>query len=318
MDYAARKFKSKEKLVIESYYSPRLFTFEKIKGIIEFMTSEKKEDDKITRLEAKVSRLEKQKETYKQRCEKLKLQVLKKDELIKKLRLQLIKEGKTKEPPVKRIHRQYPELASNFALLCREWRLKTMNMRNTTMAIFRLIEPDDNGVVEFTEKDVNDYITYLRKLGKEEYLKNPTLSEYYEPYDSLVLFKHFKNIRKNLHINEGNYKFGNVMFDGEIIKPEQQTVVCSWDDLRNQKRGSAHPNDRVDITSFKGDDLVRERARRELKLSGTYDEQAVKDRIKYQADRYFGRDKITEQILSETEIAEDDDDLTINDFEEVK
>ena len=157
------------------------------------MTSEKKEDDKITRLEAKVSRLEKQKETYKQRCEKLKLQVLKKDELIKKLRLQLIKEGKTKEPPVKRIHRQYPELARNFALLCREWRLKTMNMRNTTMAVFRLIEPDDNGVVEFTEKDVNDYITYLRKLGKEEYLKNPTLSEYYEPYDSLVLFKHFKN-----------------------------------------------------------------------------------------------------------------------------
>lgn len=281
------------------------------------MTNE--QDKRITRLEAKVERLEKQKETLKQRCEKLKVANLKKDATIKKLQQQLIKEGKVKEPAVKRLHRQYPKLAKAFAVLCQEWSLKTMNMRNTSAAILRLIEPDDNGVVEYTEKDLIEYIEYLRRLGKDKYLANPTLSTYYEPVDSLILFKHFKMIRRNLHWDEVNYKVGKVTLNGMVIKPEQTTAVCSWEDLWHQKRGVAHINDRVKIEEFKGDDLVRERERRQLKLTGVFNEQAVRDRMKYQAERYFGRQKEIEQIVQDTPIMEeDDDDLDINDFKEVK
>lgn len=281
---------------------------------------------KIAKLEVKVARLTKQKENLKQRCDKLKDSNSKKDLTIKKLRQQLIEEGKVKEPPVKRLYRQYPELAEAIAFLCRDWHLKTLNTRNTTLAILRLLEPDDNGIVEYTEKDLLNYVHLLRKLGRVKYMQNPTLAEYYEPYDSLVLFKHYKMIRKNLlqwlnpkraRSEQLGFKTGDTTLNGVVLKPIKKTAVCSWEDLRNQKRGVAHVNDTVDIEEFKGDDLVRERERRQLKMTGILDEEAVRERIKYQADRYWGKDEIIEQIVQETPIVEDDD-LDINDFKETK
>lgn len=299
------------------------------------MTSEKqttliedKQTKKIRQLEAKVARLEQQKLNLKQRNENLKLRLLKKEEAYKKLQDKMAREGKITEPPVKRLHSLHPELAQALTLLCREWNLKTMNMRNTTMAILRIIEPDDNGIVEYTEQDVVNYISLLRKLGRVRYMQNPTLAEYYEPYDSLVLFKHYKMIRKNLlqwlnpkkaMSEQLGFKTGNTTLNGVELKPVKKTAVCSWEDLRRQKIGVAHVNDSVNIDEFRGDDLIRERERRRVKKEGSYDEQAVKDRIKYQADRYFGRDSTIEEIVKETPIIEeDDDDLDINDFEEVK
>lgn len=291
-------------------------------------TTEEKLAVKIIRLEEQINRLKTQKANLKQRNEKLKEQLLKKDMAYKKLQDKMQREGRVKEPPVKRIHSKYPDLAKEFSLLCREWNLKTMNMRNTTIAILRIIEPDDNGIVEYTEKDVINYITILRRLGRTRYMQNPTLSEYYEPYDSLVLFKHYKMIRKNLlqwlnpkqaKSEQLGFKTGNATLDGKELTPIKKTAVCSWEDLRKQRRGMSHVNDVVNIEEFKGDDLVRERERRQLKLGAVYDEEAVKKRIKYQAERYWGEDVVTEQIIDNTPIVEeDDDDIDINEFKEVK
>lgn len=295
------------------------------------MTSEKLFEDKqaktIKRLEDRIARLEKQKENLKERNERLKLQLAKKNDAYKKLEKKLVEEGKIAMTPVKRLYKQHPQLAQAFTGLCQEWNLKTMNMRNTTVAMFRIIEPDDNGVVEYTEQDLINYISLLRKLGRAKYMQNPTLAEYYEPYDSLILFKHYKMIRKNLlqwlnpkqaKSERFGFKTGFVELDGNVLEPRKTTAVCSWIDLRRQKQGVAHVNDSVNIEEFKGDDLVRERERRRVKLTGVYDEQAVTERIKYQADRYFGRDKLMEQIVEDTPIREDDDDIDLSEFKEVK
>lgn len=290
-------------------------------------TSEQKQAKKIEQLEKRIARLETQKSNLKQRIEKMKTQIAKKDLAYKKLEEKLKQDGKIKEPPVKHFHRNYPRLAQEFGTLCREWHLKTMNTRNTVMAILRIIEPDDNGVVEYTEQDVINYISLLRRLGRAKYMQNPTLAEYYEPYDSLILFKHYKMIRRNLlqWINPKRAKAeqlgfvtGDVTLNGIKLEPIKKTAVCSWNDLRQQKRGVAHVNDTVNIEEFKGDDLVRELERRRLKTGSIYDESAVKERIKYQANRYFGRDKLMDKILEDTPIVEDDDDLDISDFKEVK
>lgn len=297
------------------------------------MTSEKNDQmierqaKKISRLEEQILRLKTQKANLKQRNERLKEQLAKKEIAYKKLQEQLASEGKVKVPPVRRLHSLHPELAKSFSALCREWNLKTMNMRNTTMAILRIIEPDDNGVVEYTEQDLINYITVLRRLGRAKYMQNPTLSTYYEPIDSLILFKHFKMIRRNLlqwlnpkraNSEKMGYKTGNTTLNGIELEPVKKTAVCSWEDLRRQKRGVAHVNDTVDIEEFKGDDLVRERERRQLKLGSILDEKAVRERMKYQADRYFGKDEIMDKIIEDTPIVEDDDDLDISDFKEVK
>ena len=290
---------------------------------------EDKQTTKIRRLEEQILRLKEQKAKLKERNEKLKAQLAKKDLAYKKLQQQLVQEGKIKDPPVKRLHSRHPELAKAFSQLCREWNLKTMNTKNTTMAILRIIEPDDNGVVEYTEQDVINYITILRRLGRNKYMQNPTLAEYYEPYDSLVLFKHYKMIRRNLlqwlnpkkaQSEQLGFKTGNTTLNGIELKPIKKTAVCTWEDLRNQHRGVSHVNDVVSIEEFKGDDLVRERERRQLKVGGVYDEEAVRERIKYQAERYWGEDKITEQIINETPIVDedDDDDIDISEFKEVK
>lgn len=297
------------------------------------MTSEKNDQmierqaKKISRLEEQILRLKTQKANLKQRNERLKEQLAKKEIAYKKLQEQLTSEGKVKVPPVRRLHSLHPELAKSFSALCREWNLKTMNMRNTTMAILRIIEPDDNGVVEYTEQDLINYITVLRRLGRAKYMQNPTLSTYYEPIDSLILFKHFKMIRRNLlqwlnpkkaNSEKMGYKTGNTTLNGIELEPVKKTAVCSWEDLRRQKRGVAHVNDTVDIEEFKGDDLVRERERRQLKLGSILDEKAVRERMKYQADRYFGKDEIMDKIIEDTPIVEEDDDLDISDFKEVK
>lgn len=291
-------------------------------------TSEQRLTKKIEQLEKKVARLEVQKSNLKQRVDKLKTQIVKKDLAYKKLEEKLKQDGKIKEPPVKYFHRNYPQLAQEFGSLCREWKLKTMNTRNTVLAILRIIEPDDNGVVEYTEKDVINYITLLKKLGRTKYMQNPTLAEYYEPYDSLILFKHYKMIRRNLlqwinpkraKAEQLGFKTGDTTLNGIKLTPAKKTAVCSWEDLRNQKRGVAHVNDTVNIEEFKGDDLVRERERRQLKLGSAYDEKAVMERMKYQADRYFGKDSVMEQIIDSTPIVEeDDDDIDISEFKEVK
>lgn len=290
--------------------------------------SEDKQAKKIRRLEERIARLEKQKENLKERNERLKLRLAKKDEAYKKLEKKLAEEGKVSVTPVKKLYSLHPRLAEAFTHLCQEWNLKTMNMRNTTIAMFRIIEPDDNGVVEYTEQDLINYISILRRLGRTRYMQNPTLAEYYEPYDSLILFKHYKMIRKNLlqwlnpkqaKSEQLGFKTGYVELDGNILEPKKKTAVCSWNDLRKQKQGVVHVNDSVNIEEFKGDDLIRERERRRVKQTGVYDETAVVERIKYQAERYFGKDTIMQQIVDNTPIREeDDDDLDLKDFKEVK
>lgn len=304
-----------------------MFTFYAVRSIIVVMNSEnEKQAKKISRLENRVLRLEVQKENLKQRNDKLKERLAKKDLLIKQLQDKLAKEGKISQPPVKRLYSLHPELAKSFSALCKEWNLKTMNMRNTTMAILKLIEPDDNGVVEYTEQDIVNYITVLRRIGRSAYMKNETLRHYYDPYDSLVLFKHYKLIRKNLLLmlnpekaksEELGFRTDYVKLDGKVITPKQPTAVCSWDDLRNQKYREGHVNDSVDIGEFKGDDLIRERERRLIQKGGKYNEEVIKERIRYQADQYWHKNELIDQVVAETPIMEeDDDDISLEELEE--
>lgn len=277
------------------------------------MTNEKQQKE-IERLTNKVARLTKQVENLKKRNEKLKADLLKKTEAYKKLELKAVEEGKVKEPPVKRLYRLYPEVAEELARLCIEWNLKTMNMRNTTMAIFKIIEPDSHGVVEYTANDVLSYIRILRKLGRSHYMQNATLAQYYEPYDSLVLFKHFKMIRKNLFewlaplrakSEKMGYKVGNVTIGGVEIEPVQKTVLCSWEDLMKQKKGVLHVNDSADLKEFKGDDLIRERERRMISKTGLPPlRKGVEEIIEYQAKKYWDQKGSLEDIVNNTTIKE--------------
>lgn len=272
-----------------------------------------KRDLRIQQLEKKVATLTKQKENLKTKNANLKLRLEKQKISIRKLEEKLMDEGKIQEPPVKRIWRLHPEIGEAFTALCQEWHIKTLNMRNTSMAILRVIEPDANGVVEYSPKDVVYYINYLRRMGRSRYMANATLATYYEPSDSLVLFKHFKAIRRIVmgitnpvaaEAEKLGFKYAKTKIGGIIVQPETRTAVCSWEDLRKQKRGAAHVNDSLSIDQFKGDDQIRERTRREISKTGVeLNEQQVLESIRYLAKKKFGRD-IEMEALMQTEIKE--------------
>lgn len=300
------------------------------------MTSEKSNlktiqtlEAKLTRLQTQVLTLQRQKQNLKDRLQKqqsinvnsklkfkaqkqkLQLNIADWEAKYNQLKNKMVVEGQLQVSSVRKLYSVYPNLGEAFTHLCKDWNLKTLNMRNTAQAMLKLIEPDANGVVEYTEQDIVNYITLLIKLGRNRYMQNSTLAEFYEPYDSIVLFKHYKQIRKNLlqwldpkraQSERLGFKMGFVELDGKVLEPKKRTAVCSWTDLRNQKIGKAHVNDSVDIGEFRGDDLIRERERRRVKKTGIYDEQAVISRLKYQAKRYCSM----EQIIQATPIKEEE------------
>lgn len=279
-------------------------------------------DRKIEQLKKKVERLETQKANY--RAKYLKAKTAKEELMLKYKALERKKQvtGSAVVPPVRKVCSQFPELNSKLREFCKEWEVPTRNWRNTCNAILTLLEPDVNGVPpKYSEKDVVRFLTVLMKLDKtpkearRRYLQHPALATYYPLRDSYDLFKHYDKIRAILlewlnpsaaEVEKVGGKLRYATLNGVQIEPKVQTMVCSWEDFLQQRRGVSHPNDSSDISLFKGDDLIRERERRAIaKMGGTPNRSVVEEIIQYQAKKVAkpAKDEY-EDIINQTEIKE--------------
>lgn len=279
-------------------------------------------DRKIAQLKSRVERLEIQKANY--RAKYLKAKSDKEELMLKYKALERKKQtaGTVAIPPVRKVCSQFPELNSKLREFCKEWEVPTRNWRNTCNAILTLLEPDVNGVApKYSEKDVVRFLTVLTKLDKtpamarRRYLQHPSLATYYPIRDSYDLFKHYDKIRAIVlewlnpsaaEVEKVGGKLRYATLNGVQIEPKIQTMVCSWEDFLQQRRGVPHPNDSSDISLFKGDDLIRERERRAIaKVGGTPNRTVVEEIIQYQAKKSKkpNTDEY-EDIINQTEIKE--------------
>lgn len=280
-------------------------------------------DKKIEQLNKKVERLETQKANYRVKYLKTKTRLEELSLKYKKLERKKKDDGVVKEVSVHKVIRQFPELNARLRKFCQEWGkgeenpgLPTRNWRNTCNAILALLEPDLNGVKpKYSEKDVIRFLEVLTKVGRRRYMAHPRLATYYELKDSHTLFKHYDAIRAivlewvnptaaKAERSGGKMKYATL--NGVQIEPKVQTMVCSWEDLMNQKRGVSHPNDASEITQFKGDDLIRERERRTIaKVGGKPNRFVIEEIIQFQAqkNKQEEKDEFTD-IINQTEIKE--------------
>lgn len=280
-------------------------------------------DKKIEQLNKKVERLETQKANYRAKYLKTKARLEELSLKYKKLERKKKDDGVVKEVSVHKVIRQFPELNARLRKFCQEWGkgeenpgLPTRNWRNTCNAILALLEPDLNGVKpKYSEKDVIRFLEVLTKVGRRRYMAHPRLATYYELKDSHTLFKHYDAIRAivlewvnptaaKAERSGGKMKYATL--NGVQIEPKVQTMVCSWEDLMNQKRGVSHPNDASEITQFKGDDLIRERERRTIaKVGGKPNRFVIEEIIQFQAqkNKQEEKDEFTD-IINQTEIKE--------------
>lgn len=280
-------------------------------------------DKKIEQLNKKVERLETQKANYRAKYLKTKARLEELSLKYKKLERKKKDDGVVKEVSVHKVIRQFPELNARLRKFCQEWGkgeenpgLPTRNWRNTCNAILALLEPDLNGVKpKYSEKDVIRFLEVLTKVGRRRYMAHPRLATYYELKDSHTLFKHYDAIRAivlewvnptaaKAERSGGKMKYATL--NGVQIEPKVQTMVCSWEELMNQKRGVSHPNDASEITQFKGDDLIRERERRTIaKVGGKPNRFVIEEIIQFQAqkNKQEEKDEFTD-IINQTEIKE--------------
>ncbi len=256
-----------------------------------------------------------------------------------KLELKAVSANNTKSPskPLKatkksafsRFKEDYPEICSELFRLLREWNLPTRNMNNTVGEIRKLIEPDEAGIVATNPESVVFYLKILRRIGTAGYysLKNKEdMEKYYKLYDSIVLFKHFNilsdMILQRYYPEKYQQKKTGYKTHRAVLKDKdlgRDSVICSWSDLNNQKLGEEHRNDELDLSLFDGEDLIREVYRRRKKKFGYLDKDSVQNKIDYEYNQRFHKEEKQDTIvLSLTEIAEEDDDISLNDFEEVK
>ncbi len=283
-----------------------------------------KKDNQIFRLKKKLERSEKSNERLKRKVAELELELSGEMPDIR---------NKKEKNSVKGFIIEHRNLWNAMKSLCKSWDLRTRNATQTIGAIEALISPDIFGVLECTEADVLNYIKILDKIGKAKFiqiLKRSSSYEYYKPTDTYNLFKNYKNIRSILLKYLNPEKSIEENLGCELIratangKPlEEMTVPCTLNDLTGQKLNEPHPNDYIPLEKFKGDDKIREYMRREAQKTGYVDLELLKTRMeKLEIDK-FG-ERITEHenrnkiILESTSIEEEDDDLTLEDFEEVK
>lgn len=247
----------------------------------------------------------------------------------------------TKKSAFAKFKQDYPEICSELFHLLREWKISTRNMNNTVNEIRKLIEPDEVGITETTPEGITNYLKILRKIGIEGYKhldKNPeTMERYYKIYDSIQLFKHYKVITDKIwtkyYPNERQIVSQGLKISTAYLKDRTlgtKTVVCSWDDLKNQVKGEPHKNDSIDLDRFSGEDLIREVYRRRTQRFGYLDIKAVQEKIDYEYNQKFRKDIKQDKIISlaQTQVKEetvlsntdilDEDDISLSDFEEVK
>lgn len=245
--------------------------------------------------------------TYSKSIEKLNSKLSKEVETWKKKRTTASPDNKP-VGVVRRIHDEHPELMQQFQYLCKEWEIPTRNFNNTVNAIYRLINPDENGVISASIPDLTNYLAALHKLGKGIYMSHPSLGQYYAPTDSLILFKHYKAIRKIMletyfpkqaKIEEQGCKFHQATILGRPIVGKR-SALCTEQDVEKQQRDAVHPNDSLNIEDFIGDDLLYERERRVKKKTGSCDLAGIPERQRYMAERIFGND----DWLKEVEVKE--------------
>lgn len=283
-------------------------------------------DKKIEQLKKRIEVLEKQKANYKARYEKAKSEREEWQLKYKKLEKKKKVEGVVQDTSVKKLIVQFPALNQKLREFCKVWGpidpstnkptgLVTRNNRNTCNLILALLEPDVNGVrPKYTEQDIIRFLEVLTKVGYNRYMHHPSLGTYYKLNDSVTLFKHYDAIRSIIlewlnptasSAEEVGGRMKYATLNGKTIEPKVQTIVCSWEDYLNQQRGVVHPNDSLEISKFKGDDLIRERERRSIaKVGGKPDRKIVEDIMKFQSSQSSEPKDEFEDIINKTEIKE--------------
>lgn len=257
--------------------------------------------EKVRELKSANSALKKElreSKTYAKSLERLNAKLTTEVNQWKKKRTTFDPETEKKIPIVQKIHKEAPELMQYLQRLCYDWEIPTRNMNNTVAAIYRLILPDENGVIASTIPDLLNYLKALMQVGKDHYSLHPSLSQYYALTDSLILFKHYKTIRrilletyypKQAKIEEQGCKFHQATILGRPIIGKR-SASCTEQDVKDQQRGTTHPNDTLDIEYFVGDDLLFERERRVKQKTGSCDLEGIPERQKYMAERFFPED----------------------------
>ena len=270
--------------------------------------------EQVRELKSKVNELKKENRelsTYSKSIEKLNSKLSKEVEMWKKKRRTVCVDSANKPMNVvKKIHDEHPELMQQFQYLCKEWEIPTRNFANTVNAIYRLLNPDENGVTSASVFDLTNYLAALHKLGKGIYMNHPSLGQYYAPTDSLILFKHYKAIRrimletyypKQAKIEEQGCRFHQATILGRPITGKR-SAVCSEQDVEQQQRDAVHPNDTLKIEDFIGDDLLFERERRVKKKTGSCDLAGIPERQRHMAERIFGKEEWLKEVEVKDEI----------------
>ena len=261
------------------------------------MTEEDKLRKKVARLTEQVARLKERNAILTQKNKDLRsdmaeIKASKKREL-SELEAKL---KARKSNPYRSLMTNHPGILNELRALCQEWNIGTRNNANTSKAILSLITPDANGVVITDEGAIINYIKLLRRIGKIGYLKDRSLNEYYYPSDSIILFKHYVSIRKlllarfapkQLNKEDKRIKYHQATIKGVSIEGTN-SAICTLEYVEQQKIGEPHPNDSIELSEFKGDDLIYERERRVKKKTGKVDLSSIPARQQYMYDRIIG------------------------------
>lgn len=241
------------------------FTFISLNVIIAAMNEQLPlvQDPAVKKLVKQLEKSERAVNRLQRRNDSLNKKLAKQEREIERLQKLLDTKGIEYAPPVRKVIKRYPEVWEEYQGVVHEFNWRTFNLKTVAQAILRILEGDENGVIELTPEELRDYLRSVREYGPQRWAANFELRWWTPQTDSLSLFKSCGYIDRILHKQDYYSPWKPVTNNGEPVNHPYLTRSCSEEDLLLPRQQQAeHPNNYCAIEDFIGDDRLRELRRR--------------------------------------------------------